>query len=226
MIKLIHRVKRQSPVPVTTGEIWNVWMDHPELVAAVDFIAVHILRIGRAARRAGGRPSNQDLRQAARRLSRQAHRDRRVRLAERRLQFSRRRPGRTDQPGDARLRQSARINTASTTTSSKRSINRGKRTKAASARTRECLTPRFNAKFPWPVNRSPIPSIGSLAGHRASARSPPVAADPRHDRGQRDTGGDARGARRCRRLVAANMFAFWTGHYFVPGAAFAFTASA
>jgi cellulose synthase/poly-beta-1,6-N-acetylglucosamine synthase-like glycosyltransferase len=28
---------------VTTGEIWSVWRDHPELVSAVDFIAVHIL---------------------------------------------------------------------------------------------------------------------------------------------------------------------------------------
>ena len=30
-------------MPVTTGEIWSVWRDHPELVSAVDFIAVHIL---------------------------------------------------------------------------------------------------------------------------------------------------------------------------------------
>ncbi len=43
LIKLIQRVKRQSPVPVTTGEIWTVWIDHPELASAVDFIAAHIL---------------------------------------------------------------------------------------------------------------------------------------------------------------------------------------
>ena len=43
LIKLIQRVKRSSPVPVTTGEIWTVWMDHPELASAVDFIAAHIL---------------------------------------------------------------------------------------------------------------------------------------------------------------------------------------
>jgi cellulose synthase/poly-beta-1,6-N-acetylglucosamine synthase-like glycosyltransferase len=36
-------VKRQSPVPVTTGEIWSVWAEHPELASAVDFIAAHIL---------------------------------------------------------------------------------------------------------------------------------------------------------------------------------------
>jgi exo-beta-1,3-glucanase (GH17 family) len=43
LIKLIQRVKRQSSVPVTTGEIWSVWIEHPELASAVDFIAAHIL---------------------------------------------------------------------------------------------------------------------------------------------------------------------------------------
>jgi cellulose synthase/poly-beta-1,6-N-acetylglucosamine synthase-like glycosyltransferase len=36
-------VKRQSPVPVTTGEIWAVWIEHPKLASAVDFVAAHIL---------------------------------------------------------------------------------------------------------------------------------------------------------------------------------------
>jgi exo-beta-1,3-glucanase (GH17 family)/cellulose synthase/poly-beta-1,6-N-acetylglucosamine synthase-like glycosyltransferase len=43
LIKLIQRVKRSSPVPVTTGEIWTAWIDHPELASSVDFIAAHIL---------------------------------------------------------------------------------------------------------------------------------------------------------------------------------------
>ncbi len=43
LIKIIQRVKHSSPVPVTTGEIWHVWIEHPELVSAVDFIAAHIL---------------------------------------------------------------------------------------------------------------------------------------------------------------------------------------
>src|SRR5215813_10649446 len=43
LIRLVQRVKRQSPVPVTTGEIWTVWIEHPELASAVDFIAAHIL---------------------------------------------------------------------------------------------------------------------------------------------------------------------------------------
>ncbi len=43
LISKIQRVKRAVNVPVTTGEIWNVWMEHPELVSAVDYIAAHIL---------------------------------------------------------------------------------------------------------------------------------------------------------------------------------------
>ena len=43
LIQMIQRVKRSTTVPVTTGEIWHVWIEHPELVSAVDYIAAHIL---------------------------------------------------------------------------------------------------------------------------------------------------------------------------------------
>jgi exo-beta-1,3-glucanase (GH17 family)/cellulose synthase/poly-beta-1,6-N-acetylglucosamine synthase-like glycosyltransferase len=43
LIGMIQRVKRSTNVPVTTGEIWHVWIEHPELVSAVDYIAAHIL---------------------------------------------------------------------------------------------------------------------------------------------------------------------------------------
>ncbi len=43
LIKKIQRVKRATNVPVSTGEIWNVWLEHPELVSAVDYIAAHVL---------------------------------------------------------------------------------------------------------------------------------------------------------------------------------------
>jgi cellulose synthase/poly-beta-1,6-N-acetylglucosamine synthase-like glycosyltransferase len=43
LIALIQKVKRSSPVPVTTGEIGSVWLDHPELASAVDFVAAHVL---------------------------------------------------------------------------------------------------------------------------------------------------------------------------------------
>jgi exo-beta-1,3-glucanase (GH17 family)/cellulose synthase/poly-beta-1,6-N-acetylglucosamine synthase-like glycosyltransferase len=43
LIQMIQRVKRSTKVPVTTGEIWHVWIEHPELVSSVDYIAAHIL---------------------------------------------------------------------------------------------------------------------------------------------------------------------------------------
>jgi exo-beta-1,3-glucanase (GH17 family)/cellulose synthase/poly-beta-1,6-N-acetylglucosamine synthase-like glycosyltransferase len=43
LIKKIQHVKRATNVPVSTGEIWNVWIEHPELVSAVDYIAAHVL---------------------------------------------------------------------------------------------------------------------------------------------------------------------------------------
>ncbi|MEW6644354.1 MAG: glycosyltransferase family 2 protein [Pseudomonadota bacterium] len=43
LIQLIQRVKKSTNVPVTTGEIWNIWLEHPELASSVDFIAAHIL---------------------------------------------------------------------------------------------------------------------------------------------------------------------------------------
>jgi len=42
-IEYIKRVKRQVNVPVSTAEPWHVWLKNPELVDAVDFIAVHLL---------------------------------------------------------------------------------------------------------------------------------------------------------------------------------------
>src|SRR6476620_3119130 len=51
LIELIKRVKRSVNVPVTTGEIWNIWRDNfdstaadkPSLASSVDFIAAHVL---------------------------------------------------------------------------------------------------------------------------------------------------------------------------------------
>ena len=43
LVALIERVKRQIDVPVSTAEPWHIWLKHPELAQAVDFIAVHIL---------------------------------------------------------------------------------------------------------------------------------------------------------------------------------------
>jgi exo-beta-1,3-glucanase (GH17 family) len=45
LIKTIQQVKRDigGTVPVTTGEIWHVFIEYPELASAVDFVAAHVL---------------------------------------------------------------------------------------------------------------------------------------------------------------------------------------
>src|SRR6201993_4084336 len=46
LTRLIQPVKKSvssSSIPVTTGEIWNIWRDHPTLASNVDFIAAHVL---------------------------------------------------------------------------------------------------------------------------------------------------------------------------------------
>ncbi|MGV1015640.1 MAG: glycosyl hydrolase family 17 protein, partial [Methyloceanibacter sp.] len=43
LIAQVQRVKREVSVPVSTAEVWDIWLDHPELASAVDFLAVHIL---------------------------------------------------------------------------------------------------------------------------------------------------------------------------------------
>ncbi len=44
LIRLIQRVKKSvNGLPVTTGEIWNIWAEHPALASNVDFIGAHVL---------------------------------------------------------------------------------------------------------------------------------------------------------------------------------------
>ena len=43
LARLIQRIKKSVNVPVTTGEIWNIWRDHPQLANSADFIAAHVL---------------------------------------------------------------------------------------------------------------------------------------------------------------------------------------
>ncbi len=43
LIELVKKVKKSVNVPVTTGEIWNIWRDNPKLASSVDFIAAHVL---------------------------------------------------------------------------------------------------------------------------------------------------------------------------------------
>jgi exo-beta-1,3-glucanase (GH17 family)/cellulose synthase/poly-beta-1,6-N-acetylglucosamine synthase-like glycosyltransferase len=43
LIVLLKRARAASRVPVSTAEPWHVWIKHPELVAEVDFITIHLL---------------------------------------------------------------------------------------------------------------------------------------------------------------------------------------
>ena len=43
LVQIIRRVKRDSPVPVATADHWKTFIDHPELVDAVDQVFAHII---------------------------------------------------------------------------------------------------------------------------------------------------------------------------------------
>jgi cellulose synthase/poly-beta-1,6-N-acetylglucosamine synthase-like glycosyltransferase/exo-beta-1,3-glucanase (GH17 family) len=43
LVRIIRRVKRDSPVPVAAADHWKTFIDHPELVDAVDEVFAHIL---------------------------------------------------------------------------------------------------------------------------------------------------------------------------------------
>ena len=43
LVKIVRRVKRDSPIPVGSAENWQTFIDHPELVGAVDQVFAHII---------------------------------------------------------------------------------------------------------------------------------------------------------------------------------------
>ena len=43
LANIVRRVKRDSPVPVASADHWKTFIDHPELVDAVDEVFAHIL---------------------------------------------------------------------------------------------------------------------------------------------------------------------------------------
>src|ERR1700733_11921721 len=43
LVQIIRRVKHDSPVPVATADHWKMFIDHPELVDAVDQVFAHII---------------------------------------------------------------------------------------------------------------------------------------------------------------------------------------
>ncbi|MDF0729917.1 beta (1-6) glucans synthase [Pseudomonas entomophila] len=43
LVELITRVKRQVSVPVTYADVWEFWLQHPQVAPAVDFLTIHLL---------------------------------------------------------------------------------------------------------------------------------------------------------------------------------------
>ncbi len=43
LAEIVRLVKRDSPVPVATADHWRTFLDHPELVDAVDQVFAHII---------------------------------------------------------------------------------------------------------------------------------------------------------------------------------------
>jgi len=222
LIKIIQRVKRQSPVPVTTGEIWSVWMEHPELVSAVDYIAVHILPYWE------GLPAERAVDQAINLYEklRQAYPGKRIVIAE----FGWPSAGYNYQAADpGRMEQAIVMRDFA-----KRAEAYGIDYNIVEAidqpwKTNEggvgpywgMFDAKGNAKFPWAgalVNPEhwKLAGIALLLGLLLSLPILGMTAVSATQTLTLTTAANVVGA------WAANMFAFWTGHYFVPGAAFAY----
>ena len=101
LVRIIREVKAQVSMPVTYADVWEFWLRHREVAAAVDFVSIHILPYWEdfpipGARRAQPRRCHSQAN--GRRLSRQRHPGGRIRLAQRRP-HARRRLAVARQPG-------------------------------------------------------------------------------------------------------------------------------
>jgi len=124
LVKIIRRVKRDSPVPVATADHWKTFIDHPELVDAVDQVSPISFPTGRCMpKETGARGVAGALRPAAGGVPGQENRHRRVRLAERRAQFQQAVPNPITQAVLLRDFVARAMQGASTTTSSRRSTS-------------------------------------------------------------------------------------------------------
>ncbi|MFO2464893.1 beta (1-6) glucans synthase [Pseudomonas sp. 15FMM2] len=43
LVKLIEKVKSQVKQPVTYADVWEFWLQHPQIAPAVDFLTIHLL---------------------------------------------------------------------------------------------------------------------------------------------------------------------------------------
>jgi exo-beta-1,3-glucanase (GH17 family)/cellulose synthase/poly-beta-1,6-N-acetylglucosamine synthase-like glycosyltransferase len=221
LTKVIQRVKRQSPVPVTTGEIWTVWLDHPELASAVDFIAAHILPYWE------GTPTDQvvDKTIASYDKLRRAHPGKRIVIAEfgwpsAGYNMHEADPGRTEQALVIRDFV-ARAEAYGIDYNIIEAFDQPWKTNEGGVGAYWGLFDASRqAKFSWAgtVADPDYWKVASLAALLGLLLSLPILAKPSVTKREAVS-----------LAIAANgvgawfaiMFAFWNGHYFVPGAAFA-----
>jgi exo-beta-1,3-glucanase (GH17 family)/cellulose synthase/poly-beta-1,6-N-acetylglucosamine synthase-like glycosyltransferase len=239
LIELIRRVKRISPVPVTTGETWDVWLGvkapdtspevakeaaekAPQLASTVDFIAAHVLPYWQ------GLPAEKAVDEAISRYDqlRRAYPGKRIVIAEfgwpsAGYNFHRSDPGRVEQATVLRDF-TARAEAYGIDYNLIEAFDQPWKTNEGSVGAYwGVFDASRQAKFAW-TGLVSDPDYGKIAGLAillGLLLSLPILAKTHVTPGEATT-----------LAVAANgvgawfaiVFAFWNGHYFVPGAVFAF----
>ncbi len=239
LIELIRRVKRISPVPVTTGETWDVWLGvkgpeaspelakefaekAPQLASAVDFIAAHVLPYWQ------GLPANKAVDEAISRYDqlRRAYPGKRIVIAEfgwpsAGYNYQGSDPGRIEQATVLRDF-TARAEAYGIDYNLVEAFDQPWKTNEGSVGAYwGVFDASRQAKFAWTglVSDPDYWKVAGLAILLGLLLSLPILAKTHVSTGEAGT-----------LAVAANVvgawfaivFAFWNGHYFVPGASFAF----
>jgi cellulose synthase/poly-beta-1,6-N-acetylglucosamine synthase-like glycosyltransferase/exo-beta-1,3-glucanase (GH17 family) len=223
-IAILKWVKRHSPVPVTSGQIWTDWRDYPELAASVDFISAHILPYWEPA----GLPASKAVDAAIADYDelRQAHPGKRIVIAE----FGWPSAGYNNHSADPGRAEQALV----------------LRDFAARAEARGIDYNLFEAfDQPWKINEGSVGAYWGLfdASHQAKFAWTGLVSDANHWRlaslavllglllsvpilaKTRASIPEAATLATAANTIGAwfaTVFAFWDGHYFVWGAAFAF----
>jgi exo-beta-1,3-glucanase (GH17 family)/cellulose synthase/poly-beta-1,6-N-acetylglucosamine synthase-like glycosyltransferase len=239
LIELIRRVKRISPVPVTTGETWDVWLGvkapdtpadvareaaekAPQLASTVDFIAAHVLPYWQ------GLPAGKAVDEAISRYDqlRRAYPGKRIVIAEfgwpsAGYNFHSSDPGRVEQATVLRDF-TARAEAYGIDYNLIEAFDQPWKTNEGSVGAYwGVFDASRQAKFAWTglVSDPDYGKVAALAVLLGLLLSLPILAKTHVTPGEAAT-----------LAVSANgvgawfaiVFAFWNGHYFVPGAVFAF----
>ena len=202
---------------MTTAEVWDIWLEHPELVSAVDYLAVHILPYWE------GLPCSAAVDHAMKiyQRLRQAYPGKRIVIAEFGWPSAglNRLAGRAGSVGSGRDHAStsspAPTPWASTIRSSRPSISRGRRSKAASAPIGACSIPSGTEIRAERAGRD-----AELALEASSPRSPrtsPLHPDLRHARHRPARPACSPATAHAIGAWGSNVFDYWARHYFVLG---------